>query len=288
MIKKGIILAGGTGTRLSPLTKSVNKQLLPVHDKPMIFYPLSIMMLSNIRNVLLIVNPGQIENFKNLLGDGSKYGLNIEYIIQNKPTGLPEAFILGKKFINNENIALILGDNFFYGQGLARMLEKSSQHKSGAKIFLKEVKSPENYGVAKVVKNKISQIIEKPKKYISNLAITGLYFFDEKVVKYSEKLKPSKRGETEITDLIKIYQINKNLDFELIGRGAIWSDVGKMKDLSNISNYVKSVEEVQDIKIACLEEIAFKKNWINKNKILSNIKFYGNCDYSNYLKQFIF
>ena len=287
MIKKGIILAGGTGTRLSPLTKSVNKQLLPIHDKPMIFYPLSIMMLANIRKILMIVNPGQINNFKTLLGDGSRYGIDIIYKIQDKPKGLPDAFNLGKSFINNENVALILGDNFFYGQSLTQKLEKSSKHKSGATIFLKEVSTPENYGVAKINKKKIEKIVEKPKKFISNNAITGLYFFDRNVSNYSSKLKKSSRGELEITDLIKEYKKRNKLKYELIGRGAIWSDAGKIEDLSNVTNYVKSVEKVQGIKIACLEEISLLKKWINKSKIRENIKFYGNCEYSSYLKSII-
>ena len=287
MIKKGIILAGGTGTRLSPLTKSVNKQLLPIHDKPMIFYPLSIMMLANIRKILMIVNPGQINNFKTLLGDGSRYGININYKIQDKPRGLPDAFVLGKSFINNENVALILGDNFFYGQSLTQKLEKSKKHKSGATIFLKEVSTPENYGVAKISNKKIEKIIEKPKKFVSRNAITGLYFFDKNVSSYSSKLKKSSRGELEITDLIKEYKKRNKLKYELIGRGAIWSDAGKIEDLSNVTNYVKSVEKVQGIKIACLEEISLLKKWINKNKIKENIKFYGNCEYSSYLKSII-
>ena len=287
MIKKGIILAGGTGTRLSPLTKSVNKQLLPIHDKPMIFYPLSIMMLANIRKILMIVNPGQVNNFKTLLGDGSRYGINISYKIQDKPRGLPDAFNLGKSFINNENVALILGDNFFYGQSLTQKLEKSKKHKSGATIFLKEVSRPENYGVAKISNKKIEKIMEKPKKFVSRNAITGLYFFDKNVSSYSSKLKKSSRGELEITDLIKEYKKRNRLKYELIGRGAIWSDAGKIEDLSNITNYVKSVEKVQGIKIACLEEISLLKKWINKNKIKENIKFYGNCEYSSYLKDII-
>ena len=287
MIKKGIILAGGSGTRLSPLTKSVNKQLLPINDKPMIFYPLSIMMLSNIKKILMIVNPGQIYNFKNLLGDGSKYGIEIIYKIQDKPRGLPDAFNLGKNFINKDNVALILGDNFFYGQSLTKKLEKSYTHKNGATIFLKEVSRPENYGVAKIKKNKIEKIIEKPKKFISNKAITGLYFFDKNVSEYTRKLKKSKRGELEITDLIKEYKKKNKLKYELIGRGAIWSDAGKMEDLNNVSNYVRSVEKVQGLKIACLEEISLMKGWINKNKIKQNIKFYGNCEYSEYLKKII-
>ena len=287
MIKKGIILAGGSGTRLSPLTKSVNKQLLPINDKPMIFYPLSIMMLSNIKKILMIVNPGQIDNFKNLLGDGSKYGIEISYKIQDKPRGLPDAFNLGKNFINKDNVALILGDNFFYGQSLTKKLEKSFTHKNGATIFLKEVSRPENYGVAKIKKNKIEKIIEKPKKFISNKAITGLYFFDKNVSEYTRKLKKSKRGELEITDLIKEYKKKNKLKYEFIGRGAIWSDAGKMEDLNNVSNYVRSVEKVQGLKIACLEEISLMKGWINKSKIKQNIKFYGNCEYSEYLKKII-
>ena len=287
MIKKGIILAGGSGTRLSPLTKSVNKQLLPINDKPMIFYPLSIMMLSNIKKILMVVNPGQIDNFKSLLGNGSRYGIEINYKIQDKPRGLPDAFNLGRHFIGKDNVALILGDNFFYGQSLTKKLEKSSIHKSGATIFLKEVSRPENYGVAKIKKNRIEKIIEKPKKYISNKAITGLYFFDKNVCDYTKKLKKSTRGELEITDLIKEYKKKNKLKYELIGRGAIWSDAGKMEDLNNVSNYVRSVEKVQGVKIACLEEISLIKKWINKNTIKQNIKFYGNCEYSEYLKKII-
>ena len=287
MIKKGIILAGGSGTRLSPLTKSVNKQLLPINDKPMIFYPLSIMMLSNIKKILMVVNPGQIDNFKSLLGNGSRYGIEINYKIQDKPRGLPDAFNLGRHFIGKDNVALILGDNFFYGQSLTKKLEKSSIHKSGATIFLKEVSRPDNYGVAKIKKNRIEKIVEKPKKYISNKAITGLYFFDKNVCDYTKKLKKSARGELEITDLIKEYKKKNKLKYELIGRGAIWSDAGKMEDLNNVSNYVRSVEKVQGVKIACLEEISLIKKWINKNTIKQNIKFYGNCEYSEYLKKII-
>ena len=285
MIKKGIILAGGKGTRLSPLTKAVNKQLLPIYDKPLIFYPLSIMMLANIKEILMIVNPGQIENFKNLLGNGDRYGIKIKYIIQNKPRGLSDAFILGEKFIKNDNVALILGDNFFYGQSLTTKLEKSLLHNNGARIFLKRVNKPENYGVGKIKKKNIEKIIERPKKFISDYAITGLYFFDNKVSKYAKTLKPSKRGEIEITDLLNIYKKNKNLKFEHIGRGAVWSDAGKIEDMTNVSKFVESVEKVQGVKISCLEEISLSKNWINKKTILKNIKFYGNCEYSNYLKK---
>ena len=212
MIKKGIILAGGSGTRLSPLTKAVNKQLLPIHDKPMIFYPLSVMMLANIRNILIIVNPGQIENFKNLLGDGSRFGVKINYKIQLKPKGLPDAFNLGKKFIGNDSVALILGDNFFYGQNLTKNLINNSKLEDGARVLLHQVLNPELFGVAKLNnQKKIIYIKEKPKKFVSNYAITGLYFFDRNVVKYSKKLKPSKRGELEITDLLNMYRKKKKI-----------------------------------------------------------------------------
>ena len=284
MIKKGIVLAGGTGSRLNPLTKAVNKQLLPIHDKPMIFYPLSVLMLANIRNILMIVNPGQINNFQNLLGDGSRFGIKISFVTQDKPRGLPDAFNLGKKFIANDNVALILGDNFFYGQSLTKKLEKSSTFNSGCKIFLKDVNQPQNFGIAKIKNNKIEKIIEKPKKFISRSAITGLYFFDNNVTKFTENLRPSKRSELEITDLINLYKKENKLKFELIGRGAIWSDAGQIEDLANVSNYVRSIEKVQGIKIACLEEIALSKKWITKKKILNNLKFYGNNEYSNYLK----
>ncbi len=285
MINKGIILAGGSGTRLSPLTKAVNKQLLPIYDKPLIFYPLSILMLANIKNILMIVNPGQIENFKSLLGDGKRFGIKIQYKIQKKPRGLADAFILGKNFIKKDNVALILGDNFFYGQSLTDKLEKSLTHNKGARIFLKNVKKPENFGVAKIVNKRIKKIVEKPRKFISDYAITGLYFFDNEVVNYAKKLKPSKRGEIEITDILNIYKNNENLSYEHIGRGAIWSDAGKIEDMTNISAFVESVEKVQSIKIACLEEIALSKKWINKKTISKNINFYGNCDYGNYLKK---
>jgi glucose-1-phosphate thymidylyltransferase len=284
MIKKGIVLAGGTGSRLNPLTKAVNKQLLPIHDKPMIFYPLSVLMLANIRNILMIVNPGQINNFQNLLGDGSRFGIKISFVTQDKPRGLPDAFNLGKKFIANDNVALILGDNFFYGQSLTKKLEKSSTFNSGCNIFLKDVNQPQNFGIAKIKNNKIEKIIEKPKQFISRSAITGLYFFDKNVTKFTENLRPSKRSELEITDLINLYKKKNKLKFELIGRGAIWSDAGQIEDLANISNYVRSIEKVQGLKIACLEEIALSKKWITKKEILDNLKFYGNNEYSNYLK----
>ena len=285
MIKKGIILAGGTGSRLSPLTKAVNKQLLPLYDKPLIFYPLSILMLAGIRNILIIVNDGQEKNFFNILGTGKRFGITIKYKIQKKPRGIADAFILGKNFIKRDNVALILGDNFFYGQSLTGKLLKAKTHNLGATVFLKKVNNPRSFGVAVIKNSQITNIVEKPKKFISNQAITGLYFFDNEVVKIASKIRPSQRNELEITDVLKFYQNKKKLKYEEIGRGAIWSDAGKIEDLSNLSNFVHSVEKVQNIKIACLDEIALNQGWINNKQLVANINFYGNCDYSNYLKE---
>ena len=288
MIKKGIILAGGTGTRMSPLTKAVNKQLLPIYDKPLIYYPLSVLMLSGIRDILVIVNKGQLSQFKKILPNGNNLGIKITYKEQASPKGLPDAFILGEKFINNKNVALILGDNFFYGQNLTKNLINCSKLKKGAKILLHKVLKPELFGVAKIdKKNKITSIKEKPKKYISNQAITGLYFFDKDVVKYSKNLKPSTRGELEIVDLLKKYQKKKNLSADFIGRGGAWLDTGSMDDYYKTIAFVTAIENRQGLKIACLEEIALSKKWIKKKQINDSIKFYGNCDYSKYLKKLI-
>lgn len=287
MIKKGIILAGGTGSRLSPITKATNKQLLPVYDKPLIFYPISSLMLAGIRNILIIVNKGSTANFKKLLGDGKHLGLKISYKEQEKPTGIPEAFIIGEKFIGKDKVALILGDNFFYGQGLGGLFQKAQKLKRGCKIFLKDVAKPENYGVAKILKNKIINIVEKPKNFLSNKAITGLYFFDNNVIQIAKKLKPSSRGETEIVDIIIHYFKNNLLEFSEIGRGAIWSDVGKIEEMHNISNYIASTEKVQGVKISCLEEIALQKKWVSKKQIKKNISIYKNSPYSDYLKKLI-
>jgi glucose-1-phosphate thymidylyltransferase len=288
MIKKGIILAGGHGTRMSPLTKAVNKQLLPIYDKPLIFYPLSILMLAGIRNILIIVNKGQLEQFKKIIPDGKNLGINIEYKEQVYPSGLPEAFIIGEKFIKNDNVALILGDNFFYGQRLGDILKENTKLKKGAKIFLHKVLKPELYGVAKIdKKNKIIKIVEKPKKFVSEYAVTGLYFFDNRVVKYAKSLKRSKRGETEIIDLINIYKKQKQIKADFIGRGGVWLDTGSIQDFYSTSNFVSTIENRQGFKIACLEEIAFTNKWIKKKEILNSIKFYGNCNYSQYLKKII-
>ena len=288
MIKKGIILAGGKGTRMSPLTKAVNKQLLPIYDKPLIFYPLSILMLAKIKDILIIVNKGQLNQYKKILPNGDNLGIKITYKEQATPRGLPDAFILGEKFINKDNVALILGDNFFYGQNLTQQLLKNTKIKSGAKVILHKVSKPELYGVAKInSKNKVLVIKEKPKKFLSNYAITGLYFFDNKVVKYSKELKPSKRGEIEIVDLINKYKKKNQLTADLIGRGGAWLDTGSIEDFYKTSAFVSAIENRQGFKIACIEEIALNYKWINKKNISNAIKFYGNCDYSDYLKQLI-
>ena len=289
MIKKGIILAGGMGTRMSPLTKAVNKQLLPIYDKPLIYYPLSILMLSKIKDILIIVNKGQLDQYKKLLPNGKNLGLKISYIEQDKPRGLPDAFILGEKFINKQNVAMILGDNFFYGQSLSILLNKCAKLVNGAKIVLHNVQNPELFGVAKIDKKskKILKIIEKPKKFVSDHAITGLYFFDKKVVDYAKKLKPSKRGELEIIDLINKYKKNKTLSSEFIGRGGAWLDTGSISDYYKTSAFVQAIENRQGLKIACLEEISFLNGWIRKKQINNQISFYGNCEYSNYLKKLI-
>ena len=288
MIKKGIILAGGKGTRMSPLTKAVNKQLLPIYDKPLIFYPLSILMLAKIKDILIIVNKGQLNQYKKILPNGDNLGIKITYKEQTSPRGLPEAFILGEKFIGKENVALILGDNFFYGQNLTKQLQKNTKLKNGAKIILHKVIKPDLYGVAKINgKNKVLLIKEKPKKYISDLAITGLYFFDNNVIKYAKKLKPSKRGELEIIDLINQYKKTKKLSAEFIGRGGAWLDTGSISDYYKTSAFVQAVENRQGFKIACLEEISLLNKWINKKDIKDAISFYGNCEYSSYLKKLI-
>jgi glucose-1-phosphate thymidylyltransferase len=288
VINKGIILAGGKGTRMSPLTKAVNKQLLPIYDKPLIFYPLSILMLAKIRDILIIVNKGEIEQYKKILRNGKNLGINLEFKEQEKPNGLPEAFIIGKDFIKKDKVALILGDNFFYGQSLSTLLLNSIKLKNGANIILNKVKNPELYGVAKInKKKKISYLKEKPKNNISNYAITGLYFFDNNVINLSKNLKKSKRGELEILDLLKIYNSKNKLNFKLLGRGSVWLDTGSINDFYNASSFVNTIENRQGFKIACLEEIAFNNKWIKKKHILNAIKFYGNCEYSRYLKEFI-
>ena len=285
MIKKGIILAGGHGTRMSPLTKAVNKQLLPIYDKPLLFYPLSVLMLAGIKDILIIVNQGQLSQFKKIIPDGKNLGIKITYAQQKKPRGLPEAFIIGEKFIGKNNVALILGDNFFYGQSLTNILKKCIKLKNGAKVLLHPVKNPHDYGVAKInKKNKILKIIEKPKNKFSNLAITGLYFFDNKVIKFSKSLRPSKRNEIEIVDLLNKYKKSNKLTAQFLGRGGAWLDTGSIEDFYNTSAFVSNLENRQGLKIAALEEIAFNNKWIGKKEINMAIKFYGKCGYSEYLK----
>ena len=244
-------------------------------------------MLAKIKDILIVVNKGELNQFKKILPDGKRFGIKIQYIEQNEPKGLPDAFILGEKFINNQNVALILGDNFFYGQSLSRILYNCINIKQGAKILLHKVINPEKYGVAKLKNNKILDLVEKPKKFVSDFAITGLYFFDKEVVKYSKQLKPSSRNELEITDLLKKYQKNKKLKCEFIGRGGAWLDTGSIENFYKTSAFVSAIENQQGFKIACLEEIAYNNKWISINKIKEAIKFYGNCNYSNYLKKII-
>jgi len=288
MIKKGIILAGGSGTRMSPITKAVNKQLLPLYDKPLFFYPLSVLMLAQIKDILIIVNKGQVDQFRKVLPDGKRLGINIEYAEQDRPRGLPDAFLIGEKFINNQPVSLILGDNFFYGQSLTKKLIECTKLNNGAKVFLHPVKRPSLYGIATInKKNKITKIIEKPKKTNSNLAVTGLYFFDNKVVSFCKSLKPSKRNELEIVDLLNKYKNNNKLTAEIIGRGGAWLDTGSIENFNDTANFVASIENRQGFKIGCLEEIAFNNNWISKKNVKEAINFYGDCDYSKYLYSII-
>ena len=288
MIKKGIILSGGTGSRMSPLTKAVNKQLLPIYDKPLIYYPLSVLMLAGIRDILIIVNKGQLDQFKKILPNGNNLGIKISYAEQKYPKGLPDAFQIGKNFIGNSSVALILGDNFFYGESFTKKLKECVKLNRGATIILHPVGNPSSYGVAKINKiNKITKIVEKPKRFISNLAVTGLYFFDNKVVNYSKNLKPSKRNEIEIIDLLNKYKNRNKLSAEFLGRGGAWLDTGSIKDFYNTSAFVSALEIRQGLKIACLEEIAFNNRWINKKNIKNAIKFYGKCNYSQYLSSLL-
>ena len=287
MIKKGIILAGGMGSRVGPSTKAISKQLIPIADKPIIFYSLSVLMLLEIKDILIIVKPSDKSSYKKLLGDGKDFGIKITYINQNKPRGLPDAFILGEKFLSNKPVALILGDNFFHGQSLVELLKDASKNfKSGANIFSYNVKNPKDYGVIEVLKSGI-KIIEKPKNTKSKKAITGLYFFDENVSRLSSKLKYSKRGELEIVDLLKFYLGSKELSITELGRGCAWLDTGTSEDISRAGNYVEIMQDRQNQKIGCIEEIAFKKKWISKNLLRSRIKFYGENKYSEYLSELL-
>ena len=286
---KGIVLAGGSGTRLYPSTMTVSKQLLTVYDKPMIYYPISVLMLAGIREILIISTPHDLPNFKTLLGDGSQFGVTFSYKEQPSPDGLAQAFILGEEFIGNDNVALILGDNIFYGAGFSAQLKKavkSAKEKQEATVFGYLVKDPERFGVVEFDENgKAVSIEEKPTEPKSNYAVTGLYFYDNSVIEKAKSLKPSKRGELEITDLNKIYLEEDRLNVELFGRGFAWLDTGTHNSLLKAGQYVQTIEENQGIKIACLEEIAIRMGYLSKDEILQNILTYKNNEYYNYIKQ---
>lgn len=286
---KGIVLAGGSGTRLYPSTMTVSKQLLPVYDKPMIYYPISVLMLAGIREILIISTPHDLPNFKTLLGDGSQFGVTFSYKEQPSPDGLAQAFILGEEFIGNDNVALILGDNIFYGAGFSAQLKnavKNAKDKKEATVFGYLVKDPERFGVVEFDENgKAVSIEEKPTEPKSNYAVTGLYFYDNSVIEKAKSLKPSKRGELEITDLNKIYLEEDRLNVELFGRGFAWLDTGTHNSLLKAGQYVQTIEENQGIKIACLEEIAIRMGYLSKDEILQNILTYKNNEYYNYIKQ---
>ncbi|AQR97844.1 glucose-1-phosphate thymidylyltransferase RfbA [Clostridium saccharoperbutylacetonicum] len=282
---KGIILAGGSGTRLYPLTMVTSKQLLPVYDKPMIYYPLSTLMLAGIREILIISTPKDLPNFEKLLGDGSRYGINLHYKEQPSPDGLAQAFILGEEFIGSDNCAMILGDNIFHGNGLTKHLKKAVENEGRGTVFGYYVDDPERFGVVEFDENgKAISLEEKPEKPKSNYAVTGLYFYDNKVCEYAKNLKPSPRGELEITDLNKIYLENSKLDVITLGRGYGWLDTGTVDSLTEAAEYVKVIETRQGLKIACLEEISYKNGWINKEILLESAAQYGKSPYGQHLK----
>lgn len=285
---KGIILAGGNGTRLYPLTIAMSKQMLPVYDKPMIFYPLSILMLAGIREILIISTPSDLPNFKKLLGTGENFGLKLSYAPQPSPDGLAQAFIIGEKFIGKSNVAMILGDNIFYGNGLSLVLKEAINHKKGATIFGYYVNDPGRFGVVGFNKEgKVTSIEEKPEKPKSNYAVTGLYFYDNRVIDFAKTLKPSKRGELEITSLNEIYLKSGDLNVKLFGRGFAWFDTGTINSLNNASDFVKNIEERQNTKIAALEEIAYKNGWITSASLLKRAKLYSNSQYGKHLMRII-
>ena len=288
MIKKAIILCGGTGSRMFPLTHSINKQLLPVYDKPMFYYPLSLMMLCGIKEYVFVINQGQELNFRKALGNPDDLGIRVEFVVQKNPKGLPDAFIITKELIKNQSIAMILGDNFFYGNMLSPIIKDSFKIKNGCNIYIYPSNKTSAYGVVEFdKKNNVKKIIEKPKKTNANQIITGLYVFDKKVFEFSKKLKPSKRNELEIVDLINLYKKQKKLYVTKLGRGSAWMDVGNFSDLQSASSFIQNVENRQNYKIGCIEEVAFNNKWINKKKILNRIQHFAKTDYSKYLKNLI-
>jgi glucose-1-phosphate thymidylyltransferase len=285
---KGIILAGGSGTRLHPATKVISKQLLPVYDKPMIYYPLSVLMLAGIREILIISTPQDAPKFKQLLGDGSDWGIKLEYKSQPSPNGIAEAFILGEQFIGLDNICLILGDNIFYGQGFSQLLQKSSSLSEGAVIFSYQVSDPKRFGIVDFDKDfKVKNIEEKPNNPKSNYAVTGIYFYDNKVVNFAKCIKRSNRGELEITSVNQEYLKKDQLKVEILGRGYAWLDTGTAESLLDAGQFVQTIEKRQGFKIACLEEIAFNKGWIDREKIIKNLKLTNNNQYVDYLRKLL-
>jgi len=285
---KAILLAGGSGSRLYPSTKSISKQLLPVFDKPTIYYPLSVLMLSGIKEILIISTPRDLPMIEDLLGDGSNLGITLKYASQPKPEGIAQAFLIGEKFIDNEGCGLILGDNIFYGNEVPKLVEDAAKLKAGASIFAYHVHDPERFGVVEFDQNNVAKSIEeKPKNPKSNWAVTGLYFYDSNVVNYTKKLKPSTRGELEITDLNRIYLDKGQLNVNIFGRGVAWLDTGTHESLLSSSQFVQTIEQRQGLKIACLEEIAYFKGFINRQQFIKIAENYPNSSYGNYLRQIL-
>lgn len=285
---KGIILAGGSGTRLYPITEAISKQLVPIYDKPMIYYPLSTMMLAGIHDILLISTPRDTPRFKELLGDGSQFGISISYKVQEKPNGLAEAFVLGADFIGNDSVCLILGDNIYYGSGLSELVQRSARKKQGATVFGYQVNDPERFGVVEFDKDHhVKSIEEKPAHPASNYAVTGMYFYDNQVVEIAKNLKPSPRGELEITDINKEYLKRGQLDVELLGRGYAWLDTGTHESLHEASGFIETVEKRQNLKVACLEEVAYRMGYIDKNQVYKLAQPLKKNDYGQYLLRLI-